>query len=453
MKTWLISMFMLLGLLFEPDYAQLVASANTREQAKILFNEIKKTLEVSPHLLRFFKITSNNITCKLNNNVLFPIASEARNTDGMMVSVGCVDEFGSARDDSIYQSLQTSMLSITNRLLFCISTAYPYSINPMKDQIEYGKKVLDDSIEDDKYFMMHYALDDGDDWTDENLWIKSNPLQAVSENGIDFLRSECKMALEMESKQIAFRTKNLNQWLDGSQKKSFVSIEDFQKCKLNEEYDWDGKEVIIGCDLSMSTDLTSISMSTYDEDLGKYIVKNWSFLPADTVDERIRVEKVNYHLLAQQGHCFLCGDRVINYLEVEEFILGLEHKYGVKIRAFAYDRYNAIATANRMEQAGFEVIEVKQHSTVLHAPIKMLKESILNEEFAYESNKLLEIAIGNAKETYDTNLNVYISKKVSTGRIDPVFSMLNCFAIHYDDKINKQSIYETDERSDGFIII
>lgn len=90
-KTWLVSAFMILALLFEPDYAQLVASANTRDQAKILFNEIKKTLEVSPLLAKFFKILSNNITCTLNNNYLFPIAAEARTTDGMLVSVGCVN--------------------------------------------------------------------------------------------------------------------------------------------------------------------------------------------------------------------------------------------------------------------------------------------------------------------------------------------------------------------------
>jgi carboxypeptidase Taq len=59
---------MILGLIFEPDYAQLVASANTREQATILFNEIKKTIEVSPRLQKYFKILSGKITCKLNNN-------------------------------------------------------------------------------------------------------------------------------------------------------------------------------------------------------------------------------------------------------------------------------------------------------------------------------------------------------------------------------------------------
>ena len=91
MKTWLVSMFMILALIFEPDYAQLCAAANTRDQAKILFNEIKKTIEVSPKLQKYFKILSGSITCKMNNNNLFPVAAEARTLDGMLVSVGCVN--------------------------------------------------------------------------------------------------------------------------------------------------------------------------------------------------------------------------------------------------------------------------------------------------------------------------------------------------------------------------
>ena len=248
-KTWLVSMFMLLALFLEPDYAQLVAAANTRDQAKILFNEIKKTLDVSPELGKRFKVLSNSVTNKANNNYLFPIAAEARTTDGMLVSVGCVDEYGAAKDSAIYDSLQTSMLATVNRLLFTISTGYPYPNNPMKDQIEYGKKVLDDVVEDDRFFLMCYELDEGDDWTDESVWIKSNPLQATSELGMEFLRGECKMALELPSKQMAFRTKNLNQWLDGDDSEVYIPMEDVKKCEIK-EYDWYGRDVYVGVDLS-----------------------------------------------------------------------------------------------------------------------------------------------------------------------------------------------------------
>ena len=202
-----------------------------------------------------------------------------------------------------------------------------------------------------------------------------------------------------------------------------------------------------------SIDTTSVCMATYDEEINKYVVKSWTFIPSDTVEDRIKIEKVNYHILKEQGHCFYSGDRVVNYAEIENFILGLEDRYGVKIKSFAYDRYNAISTANKIEAAGYETIEIKQHSSVLSAPIKMLKEAILNSEFAYEKNNLLEIGVGNTREVLDTNLNYYISKKKSTGRIDNVMAMLNCFAVFYNEKINNTSIYESDERSEGFIII
>lgn len=434
-KTWLVSMFMLLALLFEPDYAQLVAAANTRDQAKILFNEIKKTLEVSPKLAKFFKIQANNITSKLNNNFMFPIAAEARTTDGMQVSVGVVDEYGAARDSSIYDSLQTSMLSTINRLIFTISTGYPYPDNPMKEQVEYGKKILDELIEDDRFFLMCYELDEGDLWTDEKVWIKSNPLQAKSELGMDFLRGECKMALELPSKQMSFRTKNLNQWLDGDDSQMYISTDDFKKCKIKSNVEWwHGREVYIGVDLSQTTDNTAISMITYDMDRKKYVCKAWGFIPEDNVYNKTVIEKVPYDIFIEQGYCFKCGDRVISHRFVEDFVMDLEKEYGVKIKKIGYDRYNAISSANRWYEHGYIIEEIKQHSSVLSAPTKKLKEIVLQGDFEYEENALLEINVGNAKTVFDNNLNEYVNKKKSNGKIDLLVAIINAMRLWKSDE-------------------
>ena len=451
-KTWLVSMFMLLALFLEPDYAQLVAAANTRDQAKILFNEIKKTLDVSPELGKRFKILSNSVTNKSNNNYLFPIAAEARTTDGMLVSVGCVDEYGAAKDTAIYDSLQTSMLATVNRLLFTISTGYPYPNNPMKDQIEYGKKVLDDVVEDDRFFLMCYELDQGDDWTDETVWIKSNPLQATSELGMEFLRGECKMALELPSKQMAFRTKNLNQWLDGDDSEVYIPMEDFRKCAIK-NYDWRGRDVYVGVDLSLTTDTTSISMVTYDVELGKFVAKSWAFIPKDNAHNKSKVEKVDYFLYKDKGYCFHCGDNVIDHNFVEEFVMSLGEEYGVNILDIGYDRYNCIASATRWYNAGYQVTEIKQHSSVLHAPTKFLKECVLKGEFAYEENKLLEIHFSNARCVYDNNLNAYINKKKSSGKIDMAASTINAMVFWEKEFAEGRNIYDTNERSEGFIFL
>ena len=71
-----------------------------------------------------------------------------------------------------------------------------------------------------------------------------------------------------------------------------------------------------------------------------------------------------------------------------------------------------------------ECVEVKQHSSVLHSATKLLREAILKKTFAYDDNRLLEINFRNARCTYDTNLNAYVNKKRSAGKVDMVVSTI-----------------------------
>ena len=70
------------------------------------------------------------------------------------------------------------------------------------------------------------------------------------------------------------------------------------------------------------------------------------------------------------------------------------------------------------------MVEVRMHSSVLHPPTKLLKEQILNHEFEYEENKLLEINFQNARCVKDTNKNLYVNKKKSKGKVDMVIALI-----------------------------
>ena len=72
-----------------------------------------------------------------------------------------------------------------------------------------------------------------------------------------------------------------------------------------------------------------------------------------------------------------------------------------------------------------ECVEIRQHSSVLHPPTKLLRESILNGSFRYDENRLLEINFQNARCTQDTNLNQYVNKKKSAGKVDMVVALIN----------------------------
>lgn len=104
-----------------------------------------------------------------------------------------------------------------------------------------------------------------------------------------------------------------------------------------------------------------------------------------------------------------------------------------------YDRYNAISTVQKLEQHGIECVEIKQHSSVLHAPTKLLREMILNRTMFYEENRLLEINFQNARCTQDTNLNKYVNKKRSSGKVDMVMATIDAvYLVQVDLLTNAQ---------------
>ena len=62
---------------------------------------------------------------------------------------------------------------------------------------------------------------------------------------------------------------------------------------------------------------------------------------------------------------------------------------------------------------------------MLHSPTKLLREQILSGAFSYDANQLLEINFQNARCTKDTNMNLYVNKKRSAGKVDMVVALIN----------------------------
>ena len=434
------ALIMVILMLLEPKYSEFYLCANTREQAKIVYNETKKLIESSPFILDKFDIKRDTITCKLNKNTLKALSSDYNTTDGLRVSAACIDEVGAAKDGGLIESMTSGMLSVQNRLLILISTSYPNTQNPFVEWTDYSKKVIDGVVEDEKLFAMLYSLDEKDEMTVENF-MKANPLQSILEDGKEYLESEYKKALEMGgAKLTSFKCKHLNIWLDGMIGEIYIPTEEVRKCKLQEPFSWCGRQVYIGIDLAMTTDNCSVAMIT--EEGGKVYANVWAFIPADRVEEKTRIEKVDYRAMIRNGNCFACGENVVDYGFIESFILGLEEKYGVVIMGIGFDRYNCLSTAQKLETNGYETTEIKQHSSVLHSPTKLLEELVLTQHFGYERNRLLEINFANARCLYDTNLNRYVNKKKSTGKIDMVASIINAMYLLEKDRLQEDFVVQ-----------
>ena len=99
---------------------------------------------------------------------------------------------------------------------------------------------------------------------------------------------------------------------------------------------------------------------------------------------------------------------------------------------------NAVSSMRKIENAPnpIECTIIKQHSSVLHPATKFLKEHILSGNFVYEKNAMLENNFENARCVYDTNLNMYVNKKYSAGKVDMVVALINAVHMLIEYEIN-----------------
>ena len=436
-KTFTIATIFILLFLTEPRFSKFYSVAPDGTLSREVREAISETLKSSPEVFAFkdvarWKILRDSITFTPLSTTYIPLSYSTSRMDGRLPNAFCADEVGALPTSYAIEAMRSGQLNILNKLGFIISTKYPTTDNPFEDEVGYCKKVLDGLITDETRFSLLYEPDETKNWTDDDLIMRqANPVSLEIPEIWEDLKKKRAYAIAVESARENFLTKHCNIVYQGSGTETFIDVNDVQACKVA-HIDWTGRTVYVGLDLSETNDNTSVAMVSVDDD-DNVLADVFAFIPEGRIDEKNSFEKIDYREYIRAGKCIACGDRVIDYKVVEDFILHIEERFGVKVQAIGYDRWNALSTAQKLEAAGYNTVEIRQHSSVLHPPTKMLKEKILKKEFEYEPNKLLEINFQNARCSFDTNMNMYVHKKRSKGKVDMVVSLINAMYLLQQD--------------------
>lgn len=431
-KTFHSGIIFILLMLTEPDFSRFFSVAPDLSLSSELKLAIRKIIKSSPALYDevdpAFKILRSEIRCNLNENEYKPLAYSEDRLDGKTAHAFLADEAG-AMDSYPIEAMRSSQINIKNKLGIVISTQYPNDNNSMIDEIDKAKKCLDGLIDNKRIFSLLYEPDDefktGDQWQeDDRILYQANPVAVKNKEMLENLKEKRLDAILYENKRENFLCKHCNILYKGLGVEGYIDVQKVKLCRRDKDDGWwRGRRVWLGLDLSQSDDNTSVAMVTEED--GYIYARVTGFLPADRMEAKSKKEGVDYSRLTKDGNCIACGSEVVDYAEVENHILTLERLLAVEIMQVGYDRWNAISTIQKLEAEGIICVEVKQHSSVLHAPTKLLKESVLDKKFVYDDNRLLEINFQNAKCTEDTNLNKYVNKKKSTGKVDMVVATIN----------------------------
>ncbi|AJD91543.1 terminase [Jeotgalibacillus malaysiensis] len=421
------------GSAFGEASAEVYCAATKKEQAKIVWEETQKMIEGCPDLRDKFKTAYGTITHLKSDSIIRPLSKEDRKTgDGYNPQCGIIDEYHAHETDEMYEIIESGMGARAQPLMMIITTAGFNLNNPCyRVEYQYVSRILDpdDPTENDHYFIMINELDEGDDIKDESVWPKANPILCSYRNGIEYLRSRLKTALDVPEKMKKYLTKNMNKWVDAKEN-GYMDMKKWSLCgkDILEDFIAELKKhpVWVGVDLSSTTDLTSVGM-VFKISTEKYIVMQHSFMPEDKLKERMNTDNMPFDLWAEQGHITLTPGSVVDYSYVEKYIEDLRDD-GFDIQEMDYDKWNAAYFAQNMENKGFEVVEIPQMLKHLSAPTKDFRRAVYRVQIEHYNDPVLRWAVGNAVQREDAQENIMLDKSKSKDRIDPIAAIINAFS-------------------------
>lgn len=408
--------------------------ATKKEQARIVLDSARAMAQKSKSFLRYtgVQVLAHSVVHRKSHSQLRALSSDTTTLDGLKDVLAVCDELHEM-NRKVFEVIYSGMSKRKDSLLLCITTAGDDLHSVGYSQTGFAKKVATGEADDDSFFAAVYTLDEGDDWADENCWIKANPNLGVSVD-IDSLRAKVDKALVTPADIANIRIKHFNQWI--SEAHAFFDLESWDKCanpKLNIR-DFERCKGKAGLDLASHIDLTSIGI-VYKRN-GKYFIFDKTYIPEETVKKK---KSVLYEDCIAKGFLNKTKGAAINYENIRNELLSV-HNFS-KLDECMYDPWNATETAQKLESK-IDMVKVAMNTSNLSEPMKKLDALIREGKVEHNGSPLLRWCLSNVVSKEDHNGNVFPRKNHEDNKIDPIVAILLalCGFIQDDDG---DSVYET----------
>ena len=416
--------------------AEVDLAANSREQANIAFefaSKYAKQLNTQKH--RHFKTLRKEIFFNAGNSKMNVFASDASKLDGFNASMYLIDEYHAAKDTKLRDVLQSSQANRQNPLEVIITTAGFDKNLPCYRYRETALDVMRGNSQDDTLWAFVYCMDDNDDWTAEENWVKCSPNIGVSVNE-RFLQSQVNKARNNASEEVGIRTKTFNTWMDTST--TWIASEyiakAFQPVTLSDYYDPADPLVYCGVDLSSTTDLTAVSFMVVHGE--KYIFRTSYYLPSESVSKSELATQ--YRDWVRMGHLKVMPGNVVDY----EYILRdiLEQDKETQIQMLGYDSWNATQFAISATASGIPMQQFSQSIGNFNRPTKELERLILSGRVVIDNNPITRYCFSNVELRSDHNGNTKPDKGSRLKKIDGVIAMLEALGVYLLNPVSDISV-------------
>lgn len=441
---------------------QILVGANNEDQAKICVNSAGRIIQQSPSFKDMVEDESIKLSIYGRNVIgiyhherdgaVKAMSKNPETQDGFNPSVGIVDEYHEAKDDALLNVIESGQGARPEPLLFVVTTAGFDKTGPCYSKLRKSSiDMLSGKTTDDSHLAFIYELDEGDKWDDPSVWGKSNPNLGVSVFP-EYLESRLTKAKnEGATKEVDFKTKNLNMWVDAPT--VWIQDETWMKNSygINPE-DLKGQLCYGGLDLSTGIDLNAFCLffPRFKEINGRFIspVLWWFWIPKT----QVKTELFDYTEWVEKGYITVTEgvfENVIDHKKIIYDICELPKMYN--IHAIAFDQ--RLAYHGVVQELG-TVFGTSEKEDFIHGlypftqsfpnvsvSAKKFERDATNFELEHFNNPVARWMLGNVTLKKDPAGQIMPDRGKSIMKIDGIAALLNAMAV--DIRIEANGFIET----------
>lgn len=430
--------------------AEVYSTATKEDQAKLVWEATRAMVKQSPALRQFITPRQNRLICERTTSMFKPLGADSTTLDGLNPSGHICDEMHAHKKRGVWDVMITGQGARRQPMNIVITTAGVYDPESIGWELHvHAQQVLDGVVEDDTFFAIIFAADEGDDWKAETTWEKANPNLDVSVKR-DYLQDQAVRADAQPSALNTFLRLHLNQWT--AQVTRWIAVDKWDACGLNTQRPLEsqqGRMAYLGLDLSTKLDITALA-TVFPAPDGTYDAY-WKFwCPEELVRERTRMGRSpDYGAWVRDGWLIATPGSVIDYEFIEQEIMALNAQF--KIRQLGYDPWNATQLAAELARKGFrtepdapwrQLIEMRQGMRTLSEPSKLFETLVISNAIRHGGNPVMRWMVDNAAIRRDANDNIAPDKRSAMGKIDGLVATIMALGRAMMEPLPAQSVYE-----------
>lgn len=412
--------------------------ATAKDQASKGFNECWNMVRQSPLLRKHIRKRQSDLFCPMNLGYIKALASNVNSLDGLNSHCVVIDELAAIKNRDVYDLMKQSMSSRQQPMLWCITTNGFVRESIFDSQYDYAASVIDGSITDERFLPIIYELDNYDEWTNPQMWIKANPgLGPIKKQ--EFLEGCVNKAKADPTFKPTVIVKDFN--LKENASSAWLSWEELDNTEKFEVSAGMFRYCIGGFDAADSVDLNAAKAICMKQGDSKLYIRQMYWVPQRKLHEmkdRHSQDDAPYDIWAAKQLLRVVPGNKVNKRVFLDWFVELRDKEDIYPLYIAYDPWH-VDDSLKLEfeqEFGKNVMKpIRQGVATLSQPMKDLKAEFDAHNVVYNNNPIDKYCLTNTYVKSDINGNIQPDKGLcQTHRIDGTAALLDAFVVLQDKR-------------------